>query len=173
MAEFRRFIALKVFVADNDALVLSLTELIDDLWHEVLLDTRFYADLQQALNCVIHHRPSGAGEYAAKWTRLMAMKSLYAGFFGDKPVEIDDWRHKEGSKSIRILMTGGHSWSFYADSSTNVKRLRNVVSSMMKIPVDDLRMRYNGLDVLSGSTLKGHDIREGGVIHCRGAMRGC
>ncbi|KAF4618981.1 hypothetical protein G7Y89_g14866 [Cudoniella acicularis] len=85
--EFRRLIALKTFYKDQNAEMLSPTPLMDTLWHAAILDTRFYAELQKALGCVLHHRPEGASdnEAEARKLRLASMEALYTVYFTSKP----------------------------------------------------------------------------------------
>ena len=58
------------------------------MWHALILQTRLYADLQQALGCVLHHRPEGASdqEAASRGMRLRAMEGLYGTFLSFNPL---------------------------------------------------------------------------------------
>ncbi|CAG8948920.1 hypothetical protein HYFRA_00002047 [Hymenoscyphus fraxineus] len=93
MEEFRRLIALKVFMKDTYAMLLSPTPIMDAVWHEVILDTKTYASLQTTLGRTLHHRPEGASdaEKDAREIRLATMEAMYVKYFGDKPLtERDD-----------------------------------------------------------------------------------
>ena len=54
-----------------------------------MLNTRFYAELQNALGVTLHHRPWGASEQEAepRKKRLAAMKSMYKAMFSGEPLE--------------------------------------------------------------------------------------
>jgi|TARA_R110002060_G_scaffold27509_8_gene37363 hypothetical protein len=51
---------------------------MDEIWHAAILDTQFYASLQEALGVVIHHRPEGASdkEAAQRTKRLSVMEGV-------------------------------------------------------------------------------------------------
>ncbi|KAF4609616.1 hypothetical protein G7Y89_g15840 [Cudoniella acicularis] len=65
------------------------TPLMDTLWHEAILDTCFYTELQKELGCILHRRPEGAsdGEAEARKLRLASMEALYAVYFNSRPHE--------------------------------------------------------------------------------------
>jgi hypothetical protein len=58
------------------------------MWRALILETRLYADFQQALGCVLYHRPGGASdqEAASRGMRLRAMEGLYGAFFSSNPL---------------------------------------------------------------------------------------
>ena len=50
---------------------------MDEIWHAAILDTQFYASLQEALGVVIHHRPEGASDKeAAQRTKSQIIELL-------------------------------------------------------------------------------------------------
>jgi hypothetical protein len=61
---------------------------MDAIWHAAILDTRFYAELQEELGCVLHHRPAGGSdeEAEARRMRLTSMEALYGVYFSAKPL---------------------------------------------------------------------------------------
>lgn len=110
LEEFRRLLAIKVFVVDTKATKISpsslsihpisppldrkLTSSVDHMWHAAVLDTELYADLQANLEMTLHHRLSGASaeEKKAHIMRRQTMITLYRQFFSDEPIgiELDD-----------------------------------------------------------------------------------
>jgi hypothetical protein len=85
MSEFVRFLELKKLTRDTDADKISPTPLMDVIWHAVVLDTRFYASLQQHLGLILHHRPEGALE-PQQAARFETMRALYRDRFGTEPL---------------------------------------------------------------------------------------
>lgn len=61
---------------------------MDELWHAAILDTKLYAELQEALGLVLHHRPSGASDQESEHRerRLAVMKAIYRANFSTDPL---------------------------------------------------------------------------------------
>lgn len=64
------------------------------IWHETILNTQFYKELQAALQLEIHHRPEGAAdrETTERMRRLTTMKRLYLAIFSAEPKERKEMR---------------------------------------------------------------------------------
>lgn len=80
VAEYVRFLMLKVTWNDTDALKLSPSPPIDLIWHEHILDTGAYARCCERLGVFLHHSPDLALDAAARDQRYtltyLALPSL-------------------------------------------------------------------------------------------------
>ncbi|CAG8951420.1 hypothetical protein HYFRA_00007335 [Hymenoscyphus fraxineus] len=65
VTEFRRFLTLKILVRDTMADQISPTPLMDAVWHQLILNTQVYEELQTRIGLKLHHRPSGASDAEA------------------------------------------------------------------------------------------------------------
>ena len=84
---------------------------MDEIWHAAILDTQFYASLQEALGVVIHHRPEGASdkEAAQRTKRLSVMEGIYKTFFSTNPLERRPPTPPAGSFQLTPINMAGYS----------------------------------------------------------------
>ncbi|EPE26360.1 Ubiquitin-like protein [Glarea lozoyensis ATCC 20868] len=178
--EFRRFISLKIFTSDSDARILSPTSAMDTLWHAAILDTYFYAELQTALGCLLHHRPfkSSKEEIDARATRLRAMKSLYKAFFLEEPLEYEEPKAelasvklKQTTVSIKVVSLNGTSENFTIQPWASLEFLKKAVATRLGTEPDRIRLFYIGRQFFSSPNLGPWE--EGQLIHCVPEIRGC
>jgi hypothetical protein len=175
--EFRRFISLKIFTSDNDARILSPTSTMDTLRHAAILDTYFYAELQDALGCLLHHRPFKISkkEIEARATRLRAMKSLYKAFFLEDPLEhketqisMDSVKRKRDPVNIQVVSMFGPPENFNIQPWTSLEFLKKAVATRLGTKLDWIRLISNGVELSPNLGL----LNEGQVSHCREVLRG-
>ncbi|KAG9231751.1 hypothetical protein BJ875DRAFT_498063 [Amylocarpus encephaloides] len=87
MEEFRRLITIKTFVGEVDAEHIGPSLLMERMWQAAILDTRFYASLEMATGCMLHHQTPNVE--AVEWTtRLMKMTKIYVDNFGSMPLGV-------------------------------------------------------------------------------------
>ncbi len=72
---FVRFLAMKCFDRDLNAMKMSPSGNMDAIWHAAILDTRFYESVCSAVGHPIHHRPEGEHEQDrfGRYTRTVAL----------------------------------------------------------------------------------------------------
>lgn len=82
---YAQFVTLKVKENDYDATLLSPTDIIDQIWHTHILDTRAYLECNQGLlkNKFIHHDPFGAIDQVARQGRVITAMTAYKQHFGE------------------------------------------------------------------------------------------
>jgi ubiquitin-large subunit ribosomal protein L40e len=75
------FLALKIWLHDTDATILSPPYKVDELWHEMVLHTKLYRSFQEYMEITIDHDPNGKSEDAAsrmqRQERYEVTKSLW------------------------------------------------------------------------------------------------
>ena len=82
LAEFARFMALKVLKKDWRARKLSPGNAVDEIWHRLLLRPRAYdAFCMQLCGRTIDHRPRFNGHQQARNLRLQATAALHSNVF--------------------------------------------------------------------------------------------
>ncbi|KAJ3037585.1 hypothetical protein HDV00_001472 [Rhizophlyctis rosea] len=91
--EYKCFLVLKTQLQDTDAKFLSASPLIDECWHQHILDTRAYQQFLRDIDMDIHHDPDGGEDEAAREKRRTMMLAAYELHFGEKP-PLDIWNMK-------------------------------------------------------------------------------
>ncbi|ORZ30985.1 hypothetical protein BCR44DRAFT_1443619 [Catenaria anguillulae PL171] len=89
--DYRRFLVLKYEHRDENATHLSPSPLIDQVWHEHVLDTQSYIPMCLAIGLWIHHDPDGASDHDAanRARRRENTVDSYTARFG--PMNQDVW----------------------------------------------------------------------------------
>jgi uncharacterized ubiquitin-like protein YukD len=82
----QHFLALKIWLHDADATILSPPYKVDELWHEMVLHTKLYRSFQEYMEITIDHDPNGKSEDAAsrmqRQERYEVTKSLWIQMYG-------------------------------------------------------------------------------------------
>jgi hypothetical protein len=81
---YQQFLDLKGTLEDWNATILSPTSLVDQMWHQHILDTRHYEKYCQSVcGRMIHHDPEGGMDVAAREARLrtthLTLKARFEG----------------------------------------------------------------------------------------------
>lgn len=168
---------------------------VDELWHAAILDTQFYAGLQDALGLVLHHRPSGAREQEAEQReqRLAAMKALYHAFFSIKPLEsaprvvAQPGHPREGrpgpsqpasnlQNKIEVCIWGPephHSTTFKVPMSIRLFKLVAVIAKRENLDVKKLRTINGSQRMEEYRTLEENGIEHGDDLELHVEQVGC
>ncbi|CZR60727.1 uncharacterized protein PAC_10623 [Phialocephala subalpina] len=181
--ELRRLLVIKAFTADEDATKISPTPLMDELWHAAILDTRLYADLQDALGVVLHHRPSGASEQETELRakRLTAMKAMYSAFFSTDPLDYTPpppsrpqlTGHPRNPITIFVMTPAGKTLSMTVDKRTTIDKVESALQRSEGIPVIEQRLLFNGNRLWDGNTLEDNNVDDEDTLELRVAQNGC
>ena len=79
--DYKRF--LEIRNADNTC---SPSDIIDELWHQHILDTQSYFDYcTQKFNKIIHHNPEDANDQQQRKIRLKSSIDMYRINYGEEP----------------------------------------------------------------------------------------
>ncbi|CAG8975317.1 hypothetical protein HYALB_00010560 [Hymenoscyphus albidus] len=184
--EFRRLIALKVYMKDTDGILLSPSPIMDAIWHEVILDTKTYASMQTTLGCTLHHRPEVASvaEKDAvrsdwqRWKQYMPLaerdKDPYRSSSPEeaileqppaKKVKYDQ-SEIQAARKIRLVVVDyfgqRRAHEILAESCvvTEIWKLGN-----LGVTLDDFRAVCNGQQLQEGHYAEDHRITNGSVVH--------
>jgi hypothetical protein len=156
---------------------------VDELWHATILDTKLYADLQEALGLVLHHRPSGASDQESEHRerRLTVMKSIYRANFSTDPLgraPLQTSRPQPGPRRLNtiaifvITMTGKkHTLTLGMQAIT--EDVKSAIRSIDGIQVRDQRLAYAGKQLDDGRTLECYGIGNESTLHLSTRLVGC
>lgn len=161
---------------------------MDELWHAAILDTQFYANLQEALGVVLHHRPAGASdqESEAREKRLTVMKSIYKAFFLTDPrnfVHLPPYGIQQPQRtrgvqipvgiSIFVKTLTGKTIQVAASSDEVIIDLKETIQGVEGIPVDQQRLIFSGRQLDDKLTLADYGIDSGATLHLVLRQSGC
>lgn len=162
---------------------------MDRLWHSIILDTRVYADLQDALGLLlVHHRPAGAkrAESVQRTQRLTAMESIYAAFFVKKPIKLTSHpteplaldplpaqptppRFPETRATqpitIAIKIPWRSSMKLKTRSTEKIHKLIQSISNSINKPFDSLHLTRRGCPLSPDRTLGYYGIEDGDGLY--------
>ncbi|KAJ3037586.1 hypothetical protein HDV00_001473 [Rhizophlyctis rosea] len=85
VTEYKRFLAVKIQLNDTDAKFLSPSPLINECWHNHILDTRAYDAMFSCIGMKIHHDPDGGDDEVARDKRRKMTLNAYELYFKKKP----------------------------------------------------------------------------------------
>jgi len=159
--EFHRFMELKVFLKDTDAVKISPTPLMDHMWHAAILDTKFYAELQRQLCMAIHHNPQGGKDAKKREERLQNMRVVYRMQYGEDPFEAKPAPAAAAASSglaypasgpftIFVKTMVGKTLTFSITNDTTVEDLQTMIRKKDFIPEDQQLIVYAGKQLQSG-----------------------
>ncbi len=198
MREFERFVELKVFLRDTDAVKISPTPLMDAMWHAAILDTVFYAGLQVKLGMMIHHRPSGAHpeEAEARRKRLTNLGNVYHVRYDSEPFGLAKEVPAPVAApaapaapsaparpltaapavpliNIAVLMLTGQILHLRVYSTLRIESLKTIIADLVGVPADQQRLIFAGQQLEDDRRLVGYNIGEGSKLHMILRLSGC
>ncbi|ORZ30986.1 hypothetical protein BCR44DRAFT_46451, partial [Catenaria anguillulae PL171] len=91
VSEYRRFLLLKYASRDEHATLVSPSPMIDQVWHEHILETRSYIGMCLTIGFWIHHDPDGADDKDTidRERRRANTNDMYMAMFG--PMDQSVW----------------------------------------------------------------------------------
>ncbi|RYE18732.1 MAG: hypothetical protein EOP45_13690 [Sphingobacteriaceae bacterium] len=154
----------------------------------------FYAELQKALKCVIHHRPSGADdeETEKRVLRLDKTQRLYNKFFGNQPIGarvvnetkiIKNDQEKSNEKvtcnknryTLHVKTLDGKECTIFPrDGPTSlIQEVKHIIDNAVAIPPNEQRLVFDGTQLLDEWTLQDYNIGSESTVHVVTVLRGC
>jgi len=193
LAAYKQFMVLKGVSKDFDATKFSPPPLVDEIWHEHILDTRGYsAFCLAAFNQVVHHNPNGDLEFNRNPRRAFTLYKLKECFEDeydksiwtyppDRPpkrkrvVVKDEPRPStpRGSLNIRVRDASGREACFKVMPTTPLERVFNAWSTRMGVCAASMRFLWDGSRVRCDQTPADIGMEDGDQLDCMREQEGC
>lgn len=150
LTAYKQFLFLKKELADWDSKLLSPCHLVDQMWHQHILNVFNYHN-DMVLLCgrlVVGHEPDGAFDFADKLRRDQFTMKCLIYYFGSCDVNI--W----GPAPITIIIEDQHRKEllFKVNMTTPMSRAFNVVAQRKQVSVSSLRFMGDDGNILGSAT---------------------
>jgi hypothetical protein len=177
-----KFLVLKKIAGDEDAKILSPTDVIDMVWHKLLLNPRLYKNINEALGGeMIDHNPEGGRDVAARNKRVHRTIEMYKTVFITSATSISSsvWKAPEELPiaddviTIRVRdMTGGETL-FKCRKTMRVRNIFSAFAAKKGVDVSDLRFLNCELERFLGHEIIGDILEDGDQINVMPGQVGC
>ena len=196
LAAYKQFMVLKAVCKDFDATKLSPPPLVDEIWHEHILDTRGYrAFCDAAFKQFVDHDPDGVLDCGARSVRRERTLHKLKECFEDEydrhiwtyPLE-NSFKRKYavvrdepgpqpstsgGSLNIRVRDASGEETWFKIMPTTPLERLFNVCSTRKGVCARSARFLFDGSRIPGFKTPADIDMEDGDQLDCMLEQGGC
>ena len=189
LAAYKQFMVLKAVCKDFDATKLSPPPLVDEIWHEHILDTRGYrAFCDAAFEQFVDHDPDGVLDCGARRVRrertLHKLKECFEdeydrhiwtypleNSFKRKYAVVRDEQVPQpstsgGSLNIRVRSASGREEYFKVMPTTPLERVFNAWSTSKGVARTSLRFYFDGSFVRGDQTPADIDMEDGDQLDC-------
>ena len=196
LAAYKQFMVLKAVCKDFDATKLSPPPLVDEIWHEHILDTRGYrAFCDAAFKQFVDHDPDGVLDCGARRVRrertLHKLKECFEdeydrhiwtypleNSFKRKYAVVRDEQVPQpstsgGSLNIRVRSASGREEYFKVMPTTPLERVFDAWSTQVGVCAASVRFMFDGSRVRSDQTPADIGMEDGDQLDCIAEMRGC
>jgi len=180
---------LKVVALDIDATKLSPSLPVDKVWHVVILDTKLYCEICDAVlpasvtaPRMIHHNPSG-GDDVGHDDRYQRTLCMYEEVFGQDesvvwwPDEAEGPDHGVSvvlpTMTIYVKTLTGKTLTLDVDPSYSVGILKHKIQNQEGVPVEQQRLIFAGKQLEACRTLADYKIEEESSLHLVLRVCGC
>ena len=91
MQEWTRWMELQFSIRDTDGSQISPNPLMDFMWHQAILNTVLYVEIQTRGGCILHHRAPAKllSEKRQRLEKLENLSKLYRGRYQDVAIGWD------------------------------------------------------------------------------------
>jgi small ubiquitin-related modifier len=183
---YRQFLFLKKHFEDWDAQLLSPSLLVDQMWHQHILDVVHYChDMMLLCGRVVGHNPDGALDVAGKRARDMRTReALEVHFHGEYDREV--WGVQENNRAvhecadltedqltIRVWDLGGEVTFFKVKRNTQMAKIFNAYASRKGVHPASLRFLCRGDRIDYDATPSSLGLEDQDHIDCLLEQRGC
>lgn len=170
--EFLRALQVKDMTTDG-----GLPPVLDAIWHECILNTRFYHALCLKLRgAFIHHTTSS--EYDSDIQRISRIDHTVINYrkrFREEP-EYDVWEQTEfmihGEYEIFVKNLSGATLTFRPSLDTTILEIKQSIEKTYGIQISDQRFIYGGKN-LDDNALCRSVVPQYGTVNLVGRITGC
>ena len=196
LAAYKQFMVLKAVCKDFDATKLSPPPLVDEIWHEHILDTRGYrAFCDAAFKQFVDHDPDGVLDCGARRVRrertLHKLKECFEdeydrhiwtypleNSFKRKYAVVRDEQVPQpstsgGSLNIRVRSASGREEYFKVMPTTPLERVFDAWSTQVGVCAASVRFLFDGSRVRCDQTPADIGMEDGDQLDCIAEMQGC
>ena len=192
LAAYKQFMVLKGVSKDFDATKFSPPPLVDEIWHEHILDTRGYsAFCLAAFNQVVHHNPNGDLEFNRNPRRAFTLYKLKECFEDEYDKSIWTYPPDRPPKRRRVVVkeepepqqrttnltsddklnisvrdANGRVEYFTVKPTTPLERVFNAWSTQVGVCAASVRFLWDGSRVRSDQTPADIDMEDGDQLDC-------
>ncbi|KAL3761311.1 hypothetical protein ACHAWU_010224 [Discostella pseudostelligera] len=182
LRECLKFLVLKKIAGDEDATTLSPTDVIDAVWHQLLLNPRLYKSINDSLGGeMIDHNPEGGRDVDSRNERVTRTIEMYKSIYNITPAMGSVWmgpelppKQKE-TITLRIKDLTGEETYFKVRQSTSIWKLKyqfclqkGIVSSM-----ESMMFLLDGDNLDDNKPISYYDIEDNYQIDCVLKRVGC
>ena len=154
---------------------------MDEIWHEAILNTQFYTELQTAMGCALHHRPEGSSEPESEQrkTRLKVMTGIYRAVFSADPIGYDGPRmiypprNSSDGMQIFVKIPTGRTVLLDVNKYDTTEDVMTKIQDREGIPRDQQRLIHAGAFLQPGETLEENRISEDSTLFLTRRLAGC
>ena len=196
LAAYKQFMVLKAVCKDFDATKLSPPPLVDEIWHEHILDTRGYrAFCDAAFKQFVDHDPDGVLDCGARRVRrertLHKLKECFEdeydrhiwtypleNSFKRKYAVVRDEQGPQpstsgGSLNIRVRSASGREEYFKVMPTTPLERVFDAWSTQVGVCAASVRFLFDGSRVRCDQTPADIGMEDGDQLDCMLEQGGC
>lgn len=170
---------------------------MDELWKAIIVDTRLYSDLQEALGLTLHRPMYHAENDTAEKheLRLKTLRSLYTSVFESQPLVAtvsvpqpsnvisassavrtnleNNNSQDEGPITFRLVNHVGHEISVKVKRSIKVSKIYELQSERNGMAPSAFALFHDGTRMVHQNCLSDYGVHEGDIVKCVIEQRGC
>lgn len=168
-----RALCCKKHVGKQREMELSVPAIVDEAWHEFILNTDMYADFSKEFGFFCSHTTFSADDSPHLIEQRIANTIQVAeelGFYFE-----GNWWPEHKEKTFQIFVKGldGKTYTFEVCSNMNVLELKHMIKQKMDVCVQKQRLCYAGKTLDDNRTLGDFGVQTQCTLHLVLKITGC
>jgi ubiquitin domain-containing protein len=169
----------------------SVPPLIDQIWHEMILETKDYREFCKGLGKFLEHSKRMANDdLEIKNRRINNLATIWSNVYPDVPMDAECWRREEsdaepvtkkakhlpnGSFKINIKTTTNKIFTLLVNPATSIGTLTGLVQNSQGVPKEQQRIIFAGKSLHESpeKTVGDFGVKEESTLHLVLRLRGC